>query len=206
MSQYFVIHPENPQKRLIHRSALIVRKGGVLAYPTDSGYALGCHLGDRQAVERIRRIRGLDAKHFFTLVCRDLSDVGIYARFDTPAYRLMKRSTPGPYTFILRATREVPRRLLNPKRKSLGLRIPAHPVTQALLEELNEPLLSTTLILPGESFPRNDASEIRESLEHQVDLVIDGGPCGTIPTTVVDLSDTQPVILREGKGDVTPFV
>ena len=205
MSQYFVIHPDNPQKRLIHQSVRIVKEGGVIAYPTDSGYALGCHLGDRQSVDRIRRIRGLDAKHYFTLVCRDLSDVGTYARFDTPEYRLLKKSTPGPYTFILRATREVPRRLMNPMRKTVGLRVPDHPVTHALLEELNEPLLSTTLILPGDTISLNDASEIRERLEHEVDLVIDGGPCGTIPTTVVDLSDTVPHILRKGKGDVSPF-
>ena len=205
MSQYFVIHPDNPQKRLIHQSVRIVQEGGVIAYPTDSGYALGCHLGDRQSVDRIRRIRGLDAKHYFTLVCRDLSDVGTYARFDTPEYRLLKKSTPGPYTFILRATREVPRRLMNPMRKTVGLRVPDHPVTHALLEELNEPLLSTTLILPGDTISLNDASEIRERLEHEVDLVIDGGPCGTIPTTVVDLSDTVPHILRKGKGDVSPF-
>ena len=205
MSQYFVIHPNNPQKRLIHQSVRIVQDGGVLAYPTDSGYALGCHLGDRQALERIRRIRGLDAKHYFTLVCRDLSDVGTYARFDTPEYRLLKKCTPGPYTFILQATREVPRRLMNPRRRTIGLRVPDHPVTQSLLEALNEPLLSSTLILPGESFPMNDATEIREQLQHDVDLVIDGGSCGTIPTTVVDLSDTQPLVLRRGKGDATPF-
>ena len=205
MSQYFVIHPKNPQKRLIHQSVRIVQEGGVIAYPTDSGYALGCHLGDRQSVDRIRRIRGLDAKHYFTLVCRDLSDVGTYARFDTPEYRLLKKSTPGPYTFILRATREVPRRLMNPMRKTVGLRVPDHPVTHALLEELNEPILSTTLILPGDTISLNDASEIRERLEHEVDLVIDGGSCGTIPTTVVDLSDTVPHILRKGKGDVSPF-
>ena len=206
MSQFFQIHPENPQKRLIHRAVEIVRRGGVIAYPTDSGYALGCHLGDKAALDRIRQIRGLDEKHHFTLICRDLSDVGTYALFDTPVYRLLKANTPGPYTFILRATREVPRRLMHRKQKTIGLRIPDHPVTQALLSELKEPLLTTTLIMPGEEYPINDPNEIRRLLERLVDLVIDGGHCGTLATTVVDLSNDVPRILREGKGDLTPFL
>ena len=206
MSQFFQIHPENPQTRLIHRAVEIVRRGGVIAYPTDSGYALGCHLGDKAALDRIRQIRELDEKHHFTLICRNLSDAGTYALFDTPAYRLLKANTPGPYTFILRATRVVPRRLMHRKQKTIGLRIPDHPVTQALLSELKEPLLTTTLILPGEEYPLDDPSEIRWKLERQVDLVIDGGHCGTLATTVVDLSDGVPRILREGKGDLTPFL
>jgi tRNA threonylcarbamoyl adenosine modification protein (Sua5/YciO/YrdC/YwlC family) len=206
MSQFFQIHPENPQRRLIHRAVEIVRRGGVIAYPTDSGYALGCHLGDKAALDRIRQIRELDERHHFTLICRDLSDVGTYALFDTPVYRLLKSNTPGPYTFILRATREVPRRLMHRKQKTIGLRIPDHPVTQALLSELNEPLLTTTLILPGEEYPLDDPGEIRQRLQRQVDLVIDGGHCGTLATTVVDLSDSVPRILRKGKGDLTPFL
>ena len=205
MSQYFRIHPENPQTRLIQQGVGIIRRGGVVAYPTDSGYALGCHLGDKTAKDRMRRIRQLDENHNFTLVCRDLSDIGVYARFDTPAYRLLKKCTPGAYTFILTATREVPRRLQHPKRKTIGVRVPDHPIAQALLKELGEPLLSTTLILPGEFDPMNDPEEIREKLQRDVDLVIDGGPCGTVPTTVVDLTDTVPVVLRRGKGDVSVF-
>ena len=205
MSQFFRIHPDNPQGRLIRQAVAIVHRGGVIAYPTDSGYALGCHVGDKAAQERMRRIRQLNEQHNFTLVCRDLSDIGMYARFDTPVYRLLKKRTPGAYTFILTATREVPRRLQHPKRKTVGLRVPDHPITQALLTEVGEPLLSTTLILPGEEEPMNDAEKIRERLQEDVDLVIDGGVCGTIPTTVVDLTDTTPLVLRRGKGDPSRF-
>ena len=205
MSQFFHIHPRNPQGRLIHRAVEIIRRGGIIAYPTDSGYALGCHLGDKTVLDRICQIRDLDANHNFTLICRDLSDVGAYAIFDTPVYRLLKANTPGAYTFILRATREVPRRVLHRKKKTIGLRIPDHPITHALLIELNEPMLTTTLILPGKEHPMNDPLEIRNRLQKQIDLVIDGGSCGTMPTTVVDLSDTLPKILRRGKGDPSPF-
>ena len=205
MSLFFRMHPENPQVRMIRQSAQIVRDGGVIAYPTDSGYALGCHLGDKTALDRMRQIRQLDAHHHFTLICRHLSEVGTFAAFDTPVYRLLKANTPGPYTFILRATRIVPRRIMHQKTKTIGLRIPDHPIVQALLTELDEPMLTTTLILPGDVYPMNDASEIRERLQNHVDLIIDGGPCGTIPTTVVDLSDDVPRILRVGRGDPSPF-
>lgn len=206
MSQFFRVHPDNPQVRLITRAVGIIRNGGVLAYPTDSTYALGCHLGDKTALERIRQIRNLDAKHNLTLICRDLSDVGVYARFDTPTFRLLKAHIPGPYTFILIATKEVPRRLMHPKRKTIGLRIPDHRITQALLTELNEPMLTTTLILPKNRLPLTDPVEIRKRLEKQLDLVIDGGFCGTDPTTLVDLSGDEPKVLREGKGDPTLFL
>jgi tRNA threonylcarbamoyl adenosine modification protein (Sua5/YciO/YrdC/YwlC family) len=199
------MHPENPQARMIRQSAQIVRDGGVIAYPTDSGYALGCHLGDKTALDRMRQIRQLGARHHFTLICRHLSEVGTFAAFDTPVYRLLKANTPGPYTFILRATRVVPRRVIHQKTKTIGIRIPDHPIVQALLTELEEPMLTTTLILPGDAHPMNDASEIHERLQNHVDLIIDGGPCGTIPTTVVDLSDDVPRILRVGRGDPSPF-
>lgn len=202
MSQYFNIHPENPQLRLIRQAVEIIRAGGVVVFPTDSSYAIGCHLGDKNAMERIRRIRQLDNKHNFTLVCRDLSEISQYAQVDNMNYRLVKNLTPGPYTFILRATKEVPRRLQHPRKKTIGIRIPEHIVTQALLQELNEPLMSSTLILPEEEFPMTDPYQIRLYLEHQVDLVIDGGFCGHEPTTVVDLIDERPVILREGKGEI----
>lgn len=205
MSQFFQIHPENPQLRLIKQAVEILRKGGVIAYPTDSAYALGCHLGDKAAAERIKRIRRLDDKHNFTLVCRDLSDIGIYAKVDNIQYRLLKTYTPGPYTFILTATSEVPRRLLHPKRRQIGLRVPASAVVQALLAELGEPLMSTTLMLPGESTPLTDPYDIRDTLEHELDLVIDGGYCDLEPTTVVDLCGDIPVLVREGKGDPAPF-
>lgn len=200
MSQYFEIHPENPQKRLLHQAVQIIREGGVVVYPTDSSYAIGCHLGDKSAMERIRRIRRLDNKHNFTLVCRDLSEIAHYAQVDNMNYRLLKSLTPGPYTFILKASREVPRRLQNPRRKTIGLRIPDHIVTQEFLQALNEPLMSSTLILPDEDLPMNDPHQIRLQLEHQVDLVIDGGFCGYEPTTVVDLMGDRPEILREGQG------
>tara|TARA_R110000772_G_scaffold236733_1_gene348456 strand:- start:14213 stop:14836 length:624 start_codon:yes stop_codon:yes gene_type:complete len=205
VSQFFQIHPENPQARLIRQAADIVRGGGVVVYPTDSAYALGCHIGDKAALDRIRRIRRLDDRHNFTLVCRDLSDIANYARVDNTVYRLLKACTPGAYTFILRATSEVPRRLMHPKRKTVGLRIPDNAVAMALLADLGEPMMSVTLIMPGDELPLIDPYEIRDELEHEVDLVIDGGYCGLEPTTVVDLADDLPIILRAGKGDVTPF-
>lgn len=205
MSQFFRIHPENPQVRLIRQAGDIVRAGGVIAYPTDSAYALGCHIGDKQALERIRRIRRLDDRHNFTLVCRDLSEIATYARVDNSAYRLLRHNTPGPYTFILQATSELPRRLLHPKRKTVGLRVPDHAIASALLAELGEPLMSVTLIMPGDEYPLTDPYDIRELLEHELDLVIDGGFCGMEPTTVIDLVEELPVIVREGKGDVAPF-
>jgi tRNA threonylcarbamoyl adenosine modification protein (Sua5/YciO/YrdC/YwlC family) len=206
MAQYFVIHPTHPQARLIARAAEIVRAGGVIAYPTDSCYALGCHVGDKWAMERLRRIRGVDERHHFTLMCRDLSEIGTYARVDNAQYRLLRTLTPGSYTFILEGTKDLPRRILNPRRKTIGLRVPDHPVALALLAELGEPLLSTTLILPGDDAPLEDASEIRTRLERDVELVLDGGPCGTAPTTVVDLTGAVPEVLRAGKGPVAPFV
>lgn len=205
MSQYFRIHPDNPQLRLIRQAVDIIRAGGVIAYPTDSAYALGCHLGDKTALNRIRQIRRLDDKHNFTLVCRDLSDLGVYAKVDNAVYRLLKTATPGPYTFILEATREVPRRLVHAKRKTIGLRVPDHEICRALLNELGEPLMSSTLILPDAEQPMNDPEEIRDRLEHQLDLVIDGGLCGLEPTTVVNLEDDVPRITREGCGDVSLF-
>ena len=204
MAQFFTVHPENPQPRLIRAAVDIVRNGGVIAYPTDSCYALGCHIGDKQAMERIRRIRNVDERHHLTLVCREISEIGQFAKVDNIQYRLIKANTPGSYTFILRATRDVPRRLLHP-RHTIGVRIPHHPVPLALLDELKEPLLSSTLILPAHGQPLNDAEEIRRQLEHQVDLVIDAGPCGLEVTTVVDLSGDAPVLVREGKGDIRPF-
>lgn len=205
MSQFFQIHPDNPQARLIRQAVDIVRGGGVVVYPTDSAYALGCHIGNKSALDRIRRIRKLDAQHNFTLVCRDLSEIATYARVDNTAYRLLRHCTPGPYTFILRATSEVPRRLLHPKRKTVGLRVPDNRVAAALLEDLGEPLMSVTLIMPGDELPLIDPYDIRETLERDVDLVIDGGYCGMEMTTVVDLADGVPLILRAGKGDLAPF-
>jgi len=201
MSQFFEIHPDNPQARLIHRSVEIVRQGGVIVYPTDSSYALGCHIGDKNAMERLARIRNVSNKHNFTLMCRDLSEISSYSMVDNQAYRLMKSLTPGPYTFILKANREVPRRLQNPKKKTIGLRVPENHVAHALLEELNEPMMSSTLILPDQELPMTDAHDIREQLEHFVDLVIDGGNCGVEPTTVVDLSDGNVTVTRQGKGE-----
>ncbi len=201
MAQYFEIHPTHPQSRLIKRAVEIVRNGGVIAYPTDSSYALGCHIGDKAAMERIRRIRRVEDDHNFTLVCRDLSEVAQYARVGNADYRLLKANTPGPYTFILPATREVPRRLQHPKRKTIGLRVPDHVIAQALLAELNEPLMSSTLMLPGESLPLSDPAEIRQCLEHEVDLIIDGGFCGLDPTTVIELEEGRATVVRQGKGD-----
>jgi tRNA threonylcarbamoyl adenosine modification protein (Sua5/YciO/YrdC/YwlC family) len=206
LSQYFEIHADHPQHRLIARAAEIVRGGGVIAYPTDSCYALGCHLGDKDAMHALRRIRGVDERHHFTLMCRDLSEIGTYARVDNQRYRLLKALTPGSYTFILESTKEVPRRLLHPRRRTIGLRVPDHRVAQALLAELGEPLLSATLILPGDAAPLDDAREIRARLEHELALVLDGGSCGTEPTTVVDLTGPVATIVREGRGPVSPFV
>ncbi|MEQ1835415.1 MAG: L-threonylcarbamoyladenylate synthase, partial [Candidatus Nitrotoga sp.] len=202
MSQFFTIHPNNPQPRLIKQAADLVRNGAVIAYPTDSCYALGCHLGDKGAVARIRQIRGVDDKHHMTMVCRDLSELARYARVDNVQFRLLKNNTPGSYTFILEATKEVPKRLQHPKRSTIGMRIPDHPVALALLEELGEPLLSSTLILPTEEFAMNDAEQIRDLLQHQIDLVVDGGAVGLDLTTVIDLTKDTPVVVRLGKGDV----
>ncbi len=202
MAQYFQVHPVNPQPRLIGRAADIIRAGGVVAYPTDSSYALGCHLGDKAAMERIRRIRRLGPDHHFTLVCRDLSELALYAKVDNRLYRFLKAYTPGPYTFLLPATREVPRRLQHPRRRSVGLRVPDHPIPQALLAALGEPLMSVTLILPGDDLPLGDPEVIRARLDKQLDLIIDGGPCGPDPTTVVDLTGAAPVLRRRGKGAV----
>ncbi len=205
MSQFFYVHPDNPQTRLISQAVAIIRSGGVIIYPTDSGYALGCQLENKQALERIIRIRRLDDKHNFTLMCRDLSELSLYARVDNDAFRLIRNNTPGAYTFILKATKEVPRRLLNPKRKSIGIRVPDNNIALALLEALGEPLMSTTLILPGNEMAESDPEEIRNQLEHAVDLIIHGGYLGESPTTVVDMSDEGWEVVREGAGDTTPF-
>ncbi|WP_455366480.1 L-threonylcarbamoyladenylate synthase [Kaarinaea lacus] len=200
------IHPENPQQRLIKQVVEVLHEGGVIVYPTDSAYALGCHIGDKAAMERIRRIRNLESKHDFTLVCRDLSEIALYAKVGKADYRLMKSLTPGPYTFILRATREVPRRLQNPKRRTIGLRVPDHPIASLILETLQEPVMSSTLILPGDELPMVDPEEMFDRLKHQVDLIIDGGFCGIEPTTVVDLVEEEPVVVRQGKGDISQFI
>ncbi len=205
MTQFFHIHPDNPQQRLVRQAAEIVHAGGIIALPTDSSYALACHLDDKAAVDRLRRIRGIDDKHHLTLLCRDLSDLANYARVDNRQYRLLKATTPGPYTFILEATREVPRRLSHPSRKTIGLRVPEHAIAQALLAELGQPLLGATLILPGSDEPLHEPDEIRDALQKQVELVIDGGACSLQPTTVVDLTGDAPVVLREGRGDVSLF-
>jgi tRNA threonylcarbamoyl adenosine modification protein (Sua5/YciO/YrdC/YwlC family) len=205
MAQFFTVHPDNPQMRLIRQAAEIVRQGGVIVYPTDSCYALGCHLGDKDAMMRIRAIRQVDERHHFTLVCRDLAEIAKYAKVDNWVYRLLKANTPGSYTFILQATKEVPRRLQHPKRATIGLRVPEHPVAHALLEELGEPLLSSTLLLPDDEFPLNDAEEIRERLERQVELILECGPCGVEPTTVIDMTAEAPVLIRHGKGELAPF-
>ncbi|MGE8359052.1 L-threonylcarbamoyladenylate synthase [Pseudomonas sp.] len=205
MSQFFQVHPENPQPRLIKQAVEIIRSGGVVIYPTDSSYALGCRLGEKNAVERIRRVRQLDDKHNFTLVCRDLSQLSLFAKVDTGAFRLLKTHTPGPYTFILNATREVPRMVLHPKRRTIGLRVPSHPIAQALLEELGEPLMSVSMILPGEQLPMSDPYEMRQMLEHQVDLIIDGGFGGLEASTVVSLVEDDPEVIRVGCGDPSPF-
>ena len=205
MSQFFQIHPDNPQLRLIKQAAQIIHGGGIVALPTDSCYALVCHLDDKDAVTRLRRIRAVDEKHHLTLLCRDLSEIAQYARIDNRQYRLLKAATPGPYTFILEATKEVPRRLSHPSRKTIGLRVPENRIAHALLEELGQPLLGATLILPGEDQPLTDPDEIRDRLERQVELVIDGGACSLEPTTVIDLSEEEAVLLRQGRGDAALF-
>lgn len=205
MAQFFQIHPDNPQHRLIQQAVEIVRKGGIIVYPTDSAYALGCHIGDKDALERIRSLRKLDKDHNFTLMCRDLSELATYARVNNQAFRLLKNHTPGAYTFILEATADVPRRLMHPKRKTIGLRVPDNRIALALLEELGEPLMTSSLLLPGEEYPMTDPYDIRDSLEHHVELVIDGGYCGLEPTTVIDLSDETPQLIRQGKGDFSSF-
>jgi tRNA threonylcarbamoyl adenosine modification protein (Sua5/YciO/YrdC/YwlC family) len=205
MAQYFAIHPENPQLRLIRQAAAMVREGAVIAYPTDSCYALGCHLDDKEAMLRLRQIRGVDETHHFTLVCRDLSEISRYAQVDNVQFRLLKGNTPGSYTFILQATREVPRRLQHPKRSTIGIRIPDHPVALALLEELGEPLVSTTLILPDDELPLHEAEDIRDRLDRRIDLILDGGATGLEPTTVIDLTGVAPELVRRGKGEVSHF-
>ena len=200
MAQYFEIHPKNPQLRLIHRAVDIIRKGGVIAYPTDSSYAIACHIGDKQAMDKIRRIRQLDDKHNFTLVCKDLTQVSNFTKISNDAYRLIKTLTPGPFTFVLNATREVPRRLQHPKRKTIGIRIPDHPVVQRLVEELGEPLLSSTAMLPGDDEAITDPYEIRNRLEHELELVIDAGIVEYAPTTIIVFSNNGPEIVRQGKG------
>jgi tRNA threonylcarbamoyl adenosine modification protein (Sua5/YciO/YrdC/YwlC family) len=205
MSIYLQLHPVSPQRRFIRQAVECLRAGGVIVYPTDSCYALGCHIGDKSALERIRSIRETDRNHHFTLVCRDLADVGKYAVVENWQYRLLRSHTPGPYTFLLKASRETPRRLKHERRGTIGLRVPDHPVTQMLLTELGEPVMSSTLLLPGEELPRTDAREIYELLEQKVDMVLDGGNCGLVPTSVIDLSAGRAEVLRAGRGDVTPF-
>lgn len=205
MSQFFYVHPDNPQARLINQAVAIVRNGGVVVYPTDSGYALGCQLENKQALERICKIRRIDDKHNFTLLCRDLSELSLYARVDNVAFRLLKAYTPGAYTFIFKATKEVPKRLMNAKRKTIGIRVPDNKIALDLLEAMGEPLMSTSLILPGNETTESDPEEIRDSLEHAVDVILNGGYLGEQPTTVIDFSDDDAVILRRGAGDPAPF-
>jgi tRNA threonylcarbamoyl adenosine modification protein (Sua5/YciO/YrdC/YwlC family) len=205
MSQFFQIHPENPQLRLIKQAVQLIHQGGIVALPTDSCYALVCHLDDKDAVTRLRRIRGVDDKHHLTLLCRDLSEIALYAKVDNRQFRLLKAATPGPYTFILEATKEVPRRLSHPSRKTIGLRVPENRITHALLEELGQPLLGATLILPNEDEPLTDPEIIRERLEKLVDLVIDGGACSLVPTSVIDMTHETPELIRQGRGDVALF-
>lgn len=204
-SKFLEIHPKDPQSRLIRQIVEIVQGGGVVVYPTDSCYAFGCHIGDKSAMERISRLRETDRHHHFTLVCRDLSEISKYARVNNQQYRTLKAFTPGPYTFILAATKETPKRLQNEKRRTIGIRVPDHPVPQLLLETLGEPMMSSTLLMPGDEFPMTDAREIQERLFHQVDAVIDGGNCGLEPTSVIDLDGPAPLVARRGKGDVSAF-
>ncbi len=205
MAQYFVIHPDNPQSRLVNQAVEILCNGGVIAYPTDSSYALGCALGHKDAQDRIRQIRGVDEDHLFTLVCRNLSELANYAQVDNSQFRLLKANTPGAYTFILNATREVPKKLQHPKRSAVGIRVPQHTVAQAILEALNEPMLSMTLHIEGDDEPLNQAWEIRERLEHTVDCVIDAGACPAKPSTIIDLTAETPALIRQGAGDAAPF-
>lgn len=205
MTQFFQLHPQNPQARLVKQAAKVIREGGIVALPTDSCYALVCHLDDKEAVARMRRLRGVDEKHHLTLLCRDLSEIAVYAKIDNWQYRLLKATTPGPYTFILEATKEVPRRLSHPSRKTIGLRIPENRIVHALLEELQQPLLGTTLILPGETEALTEANVICEKLARQIELVVDGGSCSLQPTTVIDIAGSKPVLIRQGRGDIAPF-
>ena len=205
MSQFFYVHPDNPQGRLMKQAAAIISQGGVIVYPTDSGYALGCHIGDKKALERICNIRDITKEHNFTLMCSDLSELSEYTRVDNSAFRLLKNNTPGPYTFIFKGSKEVPKRLLNPKRKTIGIRVPDNNIAQALLAELGEPIMSTTLIMPGAETAEFDPEHIRDILEHQVDLIINGGHLGERPTTVIDFSNDEVEIIRVGEGDPTPF-
>ncbi|HCM46350.1 MAG TPA: threonylcarbamoyl-AMP synthase [Colwellia sp.] len=205
MSQFFYVHPDNPQGRLMKQAADIIKQGGVIVYPTDSGYALGCHLGDKKALERICQIRDIDKNHNFTLVCQDLSQISEYTRIDNTAYRLLKNNTPGPYTFIFKGSKEVPKRLLNPKKKTIGIRVPNNTIAQALLTELAEPIMSTSLIMPGQDMAEYDPEQIRDLLEHQVDLIVNGGYLGEHPTTVIDFSNDSIEIIRVGEGDSSPF-
>lgn len=206
MSQFFFVHPENPQPRLIKQACELIRQGEVVVYPTDSGYAIGCQMDDKKALDKLCQVRNIDKDHNFTLMCRDMSELSIYAKVDNVAFRQIKNNTPGPYTFILKATREVPKRLQNPKRKTIGIRVPNNEIALKLLAELNEPLMSTSLILPGESMAEADPDEIRDKLKKRVGLIIHGGTLGEQPTTIVDLTETPAAILREGSGDVSPFI
>jgi len=206
VSQFFQIHPENPQPRLIKQAVEIIRSGGVVIYPTDSSYAVACQMGDKGAIERVRRLRQLDEKHNFALICSDLSQLGLFAKIDTGTFRLLKAHVPGPYTFILNATREVPRLLLHPKRRTIGLRVPSNPIALALLAELGEPLMSVSLIMPGDTEALSDPYEMRQLLEHQVDLIIDGGFGSTESSTVINLADGEPEVIRVGCGDPAPFM
>jgi len=205
MSQFFEIHPDNPQARLITQAVNLIKTGSVIVYPTDSAYALGCHMGDKKALERIRRIRQLDKNHHFTLMCKDLKELGVYAQVDNSAFRMLKSLTPGAFTFLLKATREVPKRLMHEKRKTIGLRVPDNNIVQMMLAALGEPIMSTTLIMPGEDLPLVDIHDIREQLEKHVDLIIDGGACGLAPTTVIDAIDWPPILIRQGKGDASEY-
>jgi len=205
MSQFFYVHPDNPQGRLMKQAADIIKQGGVIVYPTDSGYALGCHLGDKKALERICKIRDINKDHNFTLVCQDLSQISEYTRVDNSAFRLLKANTPGAYTFIFKGSKEVPKRLLNPKKKTIGIRVPDNTIAQALLTELSEPIMSTSLIMPGQDMAEYDPEQIRDLLEHQVDLIVNGGHLGEHPTTVVDFSNDSIEIIRVGEGDPSPF-
>ena len=206
MAKLIEVHPDNPQPRLVAEIVETIKGGGLIAYPTDSSYAFGCHIGDKRAMDRIRRIRRTDKHHNFTLVCSDLSEIGTYARLDNWAYRMLKSMTPGPYTFILPATREVPKRLQHPKRRTIGLRVPDHPLVRAVLQELGEPIMSSTLLLPGDDLPLTDPHDIEERIGHEIDLIIDAGPTGIEPTSVIDLSEDRVEVLRVGRGDVSALV